>query len=66
MPAYQLWADDFWNVWKALVVEHLLDVFPALRQSLWTQIYGLFVIILQLKEPHSHASNACNVRTFVS
>ncbi len=30
MLAYQLWADDFQNVWKALVVEHLLDIFSAL------------------------------------
>ncbi len=33
VPAYQLWADDFRSVRKALVMEHLLDVFSALRQS---------------------------------
>ncbi len=27
VSTYQLWADDFWEIWKALVMEYLLDVF---------------------------------------
>ncbi len=47
-------------------MEHLLDVFPAFRQSLWLQFHGIFVIILQLRKSYSHASNAHSVGTFVS
>ena len=28
--ADQLWINDFWDVRKALIIEHLLDVFSAL------------------------------------
>ncbi len=47
-------------------MNHLLDVFPTLRQSFWPQLYGLFVIILQLRELYSYASNAGSVGAFVS
>ncbi len=47
-------------------MEYLLNVFPALWHSFWPQLHGLFVIIVQLKEPHSHTSNARSVGTFVS
>ena len=66
VPAYQLQANDFWDIRKALKIEHLLDVFPALRQSLWPQLFGLFLIILQLRKSHSHTSDAGSVETFVS
>ncbi len=46
IPAYQLWTDDFWNVRKTLVMEHLFNVFSAFRQSFWPQFHGLFIIIL--------------------
>ncbi len=66
MLAYYLWSDDFWNIEKALVIEYLLDVFPALRQSLWPPLHGLFVINLQLRELYSHAFNAGSIETFSS
>ncbi len=47
-------------------MEHLLNVFLVLQESFWPQLHDLFVIILQLREPHFHASNACSVGTFVN
>ncbi len=46
VPAYQLEADNFWDVRKVLVIEYLLNLFLAFRQSLWPQLFCLFVIIL--------------------
>ncbi len=47
-------------------MESLLDVFPAFWQSFLPQLHGFFIIILQLREPHSHASNTRSEETFVS
>ena len=66
VPAYQLWANDFWDTGKVLKMEHLLNIFPALRQSFWPQGFGFFVIILQPRKSHFHTSNAGSIETFVS
>ncbi len=66
ISAYQLLANNFQDIRKALIIEHLFDIFLALRQSLWPQFLGFFIIILQLKKSYFHAPNARSVGTLLS
>ena len=50
LPIYHLRADDLWDIWKPLVLEHSLNVLPVLRKVPSSQHFCLFVIVLQLGE----------------
>ena len=60
---YDLGTDDLWDLWEPLVLEHSLDVLPALRKFCRASEKLCFLIVfLQLGESLPHASDAC-IRT---
>ena len=64
MPADELCLDNFWDVGEALVVQNLVNVFPALLAKLLIslELPGLLVFILEFLQPQSHATNASFIR----
>ena len=50
VTTYHHEADDCWDIWKPLVLEHSLDVFLALQKAPSSQNFCLFVVVLQLGE----------------
>ena len=49
MPTNKFYSDDFWDIRKALVVWHAINVFPALLAELLigSQLPGLLIFSLQ-------------------
>ena len=44
-------ADEFWDVWDALLLKHSLNVFLALRKFYtWHKRFCFLIIILQFEE----------------
>ena len=64
MPADELCPDDFRDVGEALVVQHAVEVLPVLGQLSRPKLASVFVSVLQLLQPQSHATNADSIRTF--
>ena len=64
MPADELCPNDFRDVGEALVVQHAVDVLPVLGQLPRPKLTSVFVSVLQLLQPQSHATNADSIRTF--
>ena len=62
---YHLGADDFWDIWEALVLEHSLNVFLVLQKAPKSQRFCLFVVVLQLGESQVYTSDA-GVKTVLS
>ena len=57
---YDLGMHHLWDVWKPLVLEHSLNVFPALRKVRRASKKLCFLVaFLQLGELQLHASEAC-------
>ena len=51
VTTYDLGTDDLWDVWEPLVLEHSLDVLPALRKACrGSEKLRLLVVFLQLGE----------------
>ena len=68
MFLYKVCSDDFMDVWKILVVQDLVNIFPILLAKLYIglQLPGLLVFILEIFQLQTHTANARFVRTFGS
>ena len=47
VTTYDLGTDDFWDVWEPLVLEHSLDVLPALRKASSSQNFCFLIFVLK-------------------
>ena len=67
VTTYHLRADDLWDIWESLLLQHSLDIFAALRKACSSSEKLCFLIVfLQLGEVKSHASGVGNVRVVLS
>ena len=66
MPADELYPDNFRDVEKALVMQDLINIFPALLAKLLisSELPGLLVFILEFLQPQFYASNTGCIKTF--
>lgn len=49
MAIDQLSLDDFWYVWKALVMQHLVNILQAVFKALLSSFLSLLVFRLQFR-----------------
>ena len=66
VTTYHLGADDLWDIWEPSVLEHSLDVLPALRKACSSECFYFLVFVLKFGQSQPHASNVGNVRTVSS
>ena len=64
IPAVELCPDDFQDIKKALVMQDAVDILPVLDQLFRFKLTSVFVLLLQLLQPQSYATNAGSIRTF--
>ena len=66
VTTYHLRADNLWNIWELLVLEHFLNVFPVLQKACRAfERFRFLVIFLQLGDLQSYTSDI-SVKTFKS
>ena len=66
VTTYHLGTDDFWDVWKASVLKHSLDVFPFIPHPLCLGFLDEIVLFLQFLQAEPHSTNASGVGALVS
>ena len=66
VTTYQLRADDLWNIYKPLVLEQSLDVFPVLQKACSSKCSCFLIIILKFGRTQSNTSDVGNIRTVLS
>ena len=47
VTTYHLKANDLWDIWEPLVLEHFLDFLPALRKASRSQNFYFLVFVLK-------------------
>ena len=66
VTTYDLVANDLWDIWKPLVLEHPLNFFPAFQKAYKaSEKFCFLVVFLQLGELQLHTSNI-GIKTFKS
>ena len=64
MPADKLCLDDFRDVKEALIMQHVINILPVLDQLFYPKRASMFVLLLQLLQLQSHATNTGSIKTF--
>ena len=63
VTTYDLRADDFWDVYEALILKHSLNIFIVLWKTCRSRCFCFVVIVLKFEQRQSHASNIDNIKT---
>ena len=66
MITYYLGADNFRDVWEALVLKHSLHVLLVLRKVCSSESFHFFIFVLKFGQPKFHASNVSNIKIVMS
>ena len=66
VTTYHLGADDFWEIWETLVLEHSFNISSSIFYLIYPKFQGKIVLFLQFLQVKSHSINVSGVEAYIS